>query len=471
MIESESTSAAAKTHRKMPRAAWGILFVAVVVRWGLQVLKVENLTTDPDAYVRLSESLAAGNGFSIEGSQLPTAFRPPLFPILLAVPQMLGLSAIFSVAIVQLVSSILLLIATWKISNLIGLSQGFALLALVTVALDPLLLLYSTIPMTEVPAAAFLAWASVYTLATWQAVSAGNLRSAVKSGILAGAYFGFGGLCRPILFVACAATSVVLFFAALLVRQVPRQDNLTSNVVKNIIAVCLPAIAAGVVLSPWVIRNAVQLGHFVPATSHGGYTLLLGNNPVFYSEVVNAAGQPRWEGKSLNQWNEGLARDMKRDGIQPADELGRDRWMYARAKSNIASDRTSFWKACRLRLRRLAALVPAASDGIPSVVKWSIGTFYAIVALGLLLQLCSMFRFSSGDRPASLLLWSLVVAFVVIHSVYWTNTRMRAPLMPVLIVLAAMGYQFVVAMLNKRGLMKTRREEHSGEVTQAEDHS
>ncbi|MSR83057.1 MAG: hypothetical protein EXS58_09045 [Candidatus Latescibacteria bacterium] len=38
-------------------------------------------------------------------------------------------------------------------------------------------------------------------------------------------------------------------------------------------------IAAGVVLSPWVIRNWVVLGAWVPGTTTAGYTALLGNHP------------------------------------------------------------------------------------------------------------------------------------------------------------------------------------------------
>jgi hypothetical protein len=42
-----------------------------------------------------------------------------------------------------------------------------------------------------------------------------------------------------------------------------------------------------------------------------------------------------------------------------------------------------------------------------------------------------------------------VLSFMLMHSVYWTDARMRAPLMPVLVVLSLCGWQYaVVAVLH-----------------------
>ena len=38
------------------------------------------------------------------------------------------------------------------------------------------------------------------------------------------------------------------------------------------------------VLSPWMVRNTLVLGEPVWTTTHGGYTLALANNPVYYDE-------------------------------------------------------------------------------------------------------------------------------------------------------------------------------------------
>ena len=52
------------------------------------------------------------------------------------------------------------------------------------------------------------------------------------------------------------------------------------------------AFALGVllVLSPWAIRNQLQFGRPIVTTTHGGYTLLLANNPEFYDWLRSGSG-------------------------------------------------------------------------------------------------------------------------------------------------------------------------------------
>ena len=40
-----------------------------------------------------------------------------------------------------------------------------------------------------------------------------------------------------------------------------------------------------IILSPWVYRNYQLFDKPVFATTHGGYTLLLGNNPLYYQQL------------------------------------------------------------------------------------------------------------------------------------------------------------------------------------------
>ena len=52
----------------------------------------------------------------------------------------------------------------------------------------------------------------------------------------------------------------------------------------------LLALTIVLVLSPWMIRNLLVFGEPVWTTTHGGYTLALANNPVYYRESERAAG-------------------------------------------------------------------------------------------------------------------------------------------------------------------------------------
>jgi hypothetical protein len=48
-------------------------------------------------------------------------------------------------------------------------------------------------------------------------------------------------------------------------------------------------------------------------------------------------------------------------------------------------------------------------------------------------------------------LWLVVLSFMLMHSVYWTDARMRAPLMPVLVVLSLCGWQYAVVAVLRLG--------------------
>ena len=60
---------------------WAIVLLAVSLRAAVMVRRF-GAFDDPDNYLPLARSLAAGDGFCLQGR--PTAYRPPLYPLLLA---------------------------------------------------------------------------------------------------------------------------------------------------------------------------------------------------------------------------------------------------------------------------------------------------------------------------------------------------------------------------------------------------
>src|SRR4051812_37709214 len=58
-----------------------IVAVAILARWAVLVPGSGRLD-DPDSYLLLARSLADGRGFTLNGR--PTAYRPPLYPLVLA---------------------------------------------------------------------------------------------------------------------------------------------------------------------------------------------------------------------------------------------------------------------------------------------------------------------------------------------------------------------------------------------------
>ena len=70
------------------------------------------------------------------------------------------------------------------------------------------------------------------------------------------------------------------------------------------------ALSVLVVLSPWMIRNFVVFGEPVWTTTHGGYTLALANNPVYYREVLH--GPPGGSGRATTSGSGGIRSTARR---------------------------------------------------------------------------------------------------------------------------------------------------------------
>ena len=60
------------------------LSIGLVLRLAVTLAQSPQLTQDRDAYLGIATSLVEGRGFSSPNSTVPTAFRPPLYPLSLA---------------------------------------------------------------------------------------------------------------------------------------------------------------------------------------------------------------------------------------------------------------------------------------------------------------------------------------------------------------------------------------------------
>src|SRR5215475_10611252 len=79
--------------------------IAVVVLAGNQLTNSLSGGGDAPAYARLADSLYAGKGFSYVGQ--PSAFRPPLYPLLLAAGHFaLGKHYLLAIRLLQLIAGV-----------------------------------------------------------------------------------------------------------------------------------------------------------------------------------------------------------------------------------------------------------------------------------------------------------------------------------------------------------------------------
>ncbi len=340
------------------------------------------------------------------------------------------------------------------------------LLSIFLIALDPLLIRYSSLPMTEVACAAILLCAvSLLTQAfEWNSRHESETKGrSILLASFAGLMFAAGSLVRPVVLVAFAATMFVITLNSLpsLRRNKPTGVEARDSLVGKFRLIVTVLIGFVIGMSPWIVRNWLQFEQIIPATTHGGYTLALGNNTDFYRDVIRGTDQFPWDGDALDRWQKRMIQQANLDGIPADSETANDAWYYQQAKAAIANDWSSFASSCWLRLCRFWA-ISTADESVPQSVRMLTSGWYAVVWVGLLLNLLSLrrrlFRPSSHDGSAScsrqrinqIMLWSIIAAFVAMHIVYWTDTRMRAPVMPIVAILSAIGWCETLQRSNQR---------------------
>ncbi|MHB8900365.1 MAG: ArnT family glycosyltransferase [Thermoguttaceae bacterium] len=406
------------------RLAAGVLIAAALaIRIGVLAVLPATFEADPDNYRIVAVNLVEHGCFGY-GTD-PIATRPILYPLVVAACRLVDPSLWYSLAAVHVLLGVGTVVLTWCLAIRWGAGR-WSCLAAALVAVDPILLAHSGQVMTET-LATFLAAAGLLA-ATRCAQEPTAARAA-----LSGAVMALAVLCRPT-FVAWMGLSVILL---------PLAAGTWAGRLRLLAAASLAAVA---VLGPWMVRNAVQFGKATATTHHGGYTLLLANNPRYYEHLRNGLPGEVWDAEAFNrQWSEHLRR------LAAENELAADRLAYAEAFEVIRDNPRMFAWSCLVRLGQFWRLAPhrtGASEGtLYRAARRVVGAFYAIeLLLAALGAVCLL----GGRLPRDLLFrgwaWGLLLTatFMAVHTFYWTNVRMRAPLVPVICVAAALGLAQVV---------------------------
>jgi hypothetical protein len=362
-----------------------------------------SVVDDPDNYLPLARSLASGQGFALDGR--PTAYRPPLYPLVLTpVVAVLGGRAAWGVAALHLALGAGTVLLTAVAARRWGLTPGAALVAAGVVALDPVLVSQSRSVMTET-LAALLSAATIAALTL----------PGASGPALGGLAFGLGALCRPTVLPAALLTAAAAAVGS------PGPWRASAGRALVLLAVTAATIA------PWAVRNARVLGTPVWTTTHGGYTLYLANNPVYYDEVVNGPPGAVWTGH--NQW---LWFDSVNHSPWGRTEPEADRAIRAAALRVIADRPGDFLKASAARLVRFWGLAPAGAV-YPRWLRLATAAWTAPLFVALAAGLTSR-RVWAWPRVAAPL---ILLALTAVHAVYWTDLRMRATAVPAIALVAA----------------------------------
>ena len=383
------------------RALRLVLLFSLIVRSAVS-LTGPGTPVDPDGYLPLARSLAAGRGLCFEDRQ-PTAYRPPLYPIVLApIVGCLGRFAPTGIALLHLGLGLGAVGLTFATARRWGLSVGRASLAGLIVGLDPVAVSQSRSVMTE-------------TLALFLvALNLALVARPRRDRFVAGASFGLAALCRPSLLPGGMLSALAIAFDEGSIRSRLRS---------------LLAFGLGMILPlvPWGVRNAYHFGSPVWTTTHGGYTLALANNPVYYAEVLDGPPDAVWTGPNQAAWRD-------RVGIETAGmgQVEADRYLRDQGLRMLRERPRDFVRASIGRIGRFWGVAPSARV-YPARLRILTAVWTVPLWIGLAVGLCrrDVWRWPGITAPM------IIIGLSAVHLVYWTDLRMRVPVVPAIALIAS----------------------------------
>jgi len=402
-----------------------VLVVALLIRVGALFAMHDGLSQDTDAYQLLGDNLAQHGVFGI--GQQPTAYRPPLYPLVLSAIGMVLVPNTLAIGLAHLLMGMATVLLVYRLAHLWGFKTELSAMAALLVAVDPILLNQSAKIMSET-------LATLCTTICLIRLTIAGQRKTMAAWAVAGALIAVSSHCRANFLVWLMCIAVCLMWLEL--RSTRRLWQTLAFL-----------LTAAVVLAPWTVRNWMLLGSPVVATTHGGYTLRLGNNDSFFTHLAEGNGNTVWEPDH---------------SIPPRDpsvsEIQYDTENYSAAWRTMQQQPAMTCYASLLRTRRLWGIVPhklgpKESWGICSgrylVGVWNV-VIFAASSFG-----CIVVRGKLYKTPW---LWGLLlcIGWTVVHVLFWSNLRMRAPLVPVIALAAATGMEAIIGCRVRGGKSKGR---------------
>ena len=299
-----------------------IVLAGLALRVGYAAEQPSTPPPDAGAYARIAENLYRHGSFDARPAgtrhevQPSSAYSPGL-PLLVAGVYWLSGGVHLTLALILLA---LLGAAAIPITYLLGRRLGggsiaAGLIAAAVLAFYPALLDYQGMLLTE-PLAAFLLAAGLVLFLRLASPSPGS--ASVWEWLGPGFVFGLLALVRPE-YLLLALGLPVLWLAREALRGRARGAVLPAVI--SLLATCL-------VLAPWTIRNAVELGRFVPVSTGGGKALFIGT-------YLDAGGDAVKLREMLLDERPALRRRLAEGG--PLDDP--DRYVLERVLGRVAAAR------------------------------------------------------------------------------------------------------------------------------------
>jgi 4-amino-4-deoxy-L-arabinose transferase-like glycosyltransferase len=390
------------------------LGLAVRLVYALVVMRGVGVAGDGLEFHLLANQLASGDGYVqplfISPGHVATADKPPLYPLVLAVPSLLGWKTVVAHRVVSCLLGAALVVGVGLLGRRVG-GPRVGLVAAAIAALYPLLVVLDGSVRSESLYAPLIAFA---LLAAYRLVDRPTLGRAIVLGALVGA-------------AALTRSEAVLLgvgLAAVAARQLPRGTRLRLG--------GATVLVLALVLAPWVARNWAEFGQPVLSTNNGSLAYGANCDSAYYSGLIGTwACDPRLASTSGGDEAD-VSAQLRRAGLDYArDHAGR---LPAVAGVRVLRSFDLWAPADATRLE--------ATIGDRDLTTYRIGVAAYYLLLPLAIAGAVILR--RRGEPLGLLL--VPIALVVIVSIVGYGTpRFRVPAEIPIVVLAAVALSRVRA--------------------------
>jgi 4-amino-4-deoxy-L-arabinose transferase-like glycosyltransferase len=351
---------------------------------------------------RIGRSLAEGQGFGnpFNGVTGPTAWEPPLYPMLIAgVFKLFGIYTHASAFVLLTVNSLFAAMTCVPIFRIAKrcFHETAAVWSAWAFALLPSMIFWATRWIWETSISAFLLACIFWLTLTLEE------RNGLRPWLEFGGLWGITALVNASLLSFLPVSGVWAWYRRARARK------------RSIPGVMLSAAMFLLCLSPWVVRNYDAFGAFIPTRSNFGEELRLGNGP-------GADGK----------WMDSLHPTKDAEQLQLYRQMGEIAYVAERKREALVFIREDWGRFAKLCAKRFAYYWGGPSHERASLSSLSANFLYLASSLLAVLGLGQAMR---KRRPgAGLFLW-LVIAYPLVYYTTFFLPRYRHPIEPELLIL------------------------------------
>ena len=413
------------------RSFSGLLFF-LTLALALRIIWIAAVPNQQVADFKMYDAMAAsfyrGQGYTDVFGR-PSAFKPPGYPLLLALIYHVFGESPFAAKVLQANLSTLLCLLVFLLSRRIF-GERTAFIALILCAFHPSFIFSVSLLGTEIPFTCLVV-SAVLILCKSKSISS----TKQVDFLLAGLAFGAAALMRPMALLAPLPLGMWLL--------IDWQGWQKSS--KALIVFCL---AMTLPILPWTIRNYIHFQKFVPISTNGGCNLFYGHNPsgeivwIPFDKLQKIPGFPSKE--DWYRW----------------DETRRSSYMRNRAIEYIKKNPLGLFTRMpqKFYLLMLSPDVPSLYwniEGLPKSYEASKSKLSLLASLNrlfaygvLILSLLGIISCRLSDKR-SIFIYTLILVWILFHLVYWGKPRFRYPMVPFLTIFAALPLASLTASMKR----------------------